>query len=59
MLVEENLTKVKEQGGLESAYEQVLSKEPEYTTWKVKPDDADDVNETLAIIRCLCVVRLE
>ena len=27
--------KVKEKGGLESAYNQVLSKEPEYTTWKV------------------------
>ena len=27
--------KVKEKGRLESAYNQVLSKEPEYTTWKV------------------------
>ena len=27
--------KVKERGGLESVYGQVLSKEPEYTTWKV------------------------
>ena len=27
--------KVKERGGLESVYGHVLSKEPEYTTWKV------------------------
>ena len=27
--------KVKERGGLESAYGRVLSMEPEYTTWKV------------------------
>ena len=32
---------MKEQGGLESAYKQVLSKEPEYTTWKVSADYAD------------------
>ena len=34
--------KVKEGGGLESAYNHVLSKEPEYTTWKVNDDDDDD-----------------
>ena len=40
---------MKEQGGLESAYKQVLSKEPEYTTWKVSADDAD-CDETLAMV---------
>jgi len=32
---------VKEQGGLESAYKQVLSKEPEYTTWKLRGNATD------------------
>ena len=31
--------KVMEEGGLESAYNHVLLKEPEYTTWKVNDDD--------------------
>jgi len=32
---------VKEHGGLESAYNQVLSKEPEYTTWKLRGNAAN------------------
>jgi len=32
---------VKEDGGLESAYNHVLSKEPEYTTWKLRGNAAD------------------
>ena len=39
------MTKVKERGSLESAYKQVLSKEPEYTTWKVSDDYADRYGE--------------
>merc|ERR1712226_26077 len=36
---------VKEGGGLESAYKQVLSKEPEYTTWKLRGNAADPVEK--------------
>jgi len=32
---------VKEEGGLESAYNDVLGKEPEYTTWKLRGNAAD------------------